>query len=172
MSSRLAWATSHFSSCVIGVYTGAPMAKEDREPRESTARELAQFLKKHPAKTLEEFSAIARDPSWAVQHVVFKQMLQGSDKPLSGAVGAEVYKLRTPGDTTPLIVDEDGGFIARYIGERPPVNITFEQARAQLATGFFEPWRRQQFLEFTTKLAQLHRVHMHLDLLPRDEQGP
>jgi hypothetical protein len=156
---------------VLAVYTGAPMPKEFREEREQTAKELAQFLKSHPAKTLDEFSALARDPNWAGQHVVYKHMLQGADKPLSEAVGAEVSKLRAPGDTAPLVVDIDGGFIARYIGERPPENVTFEQARGKLSAGFYEHWRRQQFLEYTTKLARLHRVEMHLDRLPRDEQG-
>jgi hypothetical protein len=156
---------------VLAVYTGAPMPKESREPREQTARELAQFLKGHPAKTLDEFSALARDTSWEGRHVVFKHMFQGTDKPLSEAVGAEVSKLRAPGDTTPLVVDIDGAFIARYIGERPPENITFEQARGKLAAGVYEHWRRQQFLEYTTKLARLHRVETHFDRLPSDEQG-
>jgi hypothetical protein len=156
---------------VLAVYTGAPMPKELREPREQTARELAQFLRSHPAKTLDEFSAMARDPEWAGRHVVFKRMFQGTDQPLSEAVGAEVSKLRAPGETTPLVVDIDGGFIARYIGERPAENITFEQARGKLAAGFYEHWRRQRFLEYTTKLAQLHRVETRFDRLPGDEQG-
>ena len=156
---------------VLAVYTGAPMAKESRESREQTAKELAQFLKSHPAKTLDDFVALAREPSWAGRHVVFKRMFQGKDNPLSEAVGDEVRKLHAPGDTTPLVVDVDGGFIARYISERPPENITFEQVRAKLATGFYEHWRRQQFLDFTTKLVGHHRVETHLDRLPRDEQG-
>ena len=154
----------------LAVYTGAPMQKEDREPREQTARELAQYLRKHPAKTLDEFSAIAKDPAWSGRHVVFMRFYQSTDSPLSKAVGTEVSKLRAPGDTTPLVVDKDGGFIARYISERPAENITFEQARPKLLAGFYERWRRQKFLELTTKLVRLHRVEMHPDRLPQDEQ--
>jgi hypothetical protein len=156
---------------LLAVYTGAPMAKEDREPREQTARELALYLKAHPPKTLEDFTAIANDPAWSSRKVVFTRMIQGIDQPLSKAVGTEVGKLHTPGDTTPLVVYEDGGFIARYISERPAENITFEQARGKLLAGSYEHWRRQQFLEFTTKLARMHHVEMHADRLPRDEQG-
>jgi hypothetical protein len=154
---------------LLAVYTGAPMQKEDREPREQTARELATYLKKHPAKTLDEFSAIARDPAWSGRKVVFTRFLQGTDSPLSKTVGAEVAKLRALGDTTPLVMDVDGGFIARYISERPAENITFEQARPKLLAGYYEHWRRKQFLELTTQLVRLHRVEVHLDSLPKDE---
>ena len=157
---------------LLGVYTGAPMKKEDREPREQTARELATYLKKHPAKTLDQFSAIARDPAWSGRKVVFNRFLQSTDSPLSKAVGAEVAQLRAPGDTTQLVVDVDGSFIARYISERPAEDITFDQARPKLLAGFYEHWRRQQFLEFTAKLVRLHRVEVHLDGLPKDESVP
>jgi hypothetical protein len=148
------------------------MQKQDREPREQTGRELAVYLKKHPTKTLEEFSAVASEPAWASRHVVFKRVLQSKNKPLSEAVGAEVAKLKAPGDTTPLVVDEDGSFIARYISERPAENVSFEQARAKLQEGYFSRWRRLHFLDFTSKLARLHRMEMHADRLPRNEQGP
>jgi hypothetical protein len=156
----------------LAVYTGALMGKEDREAREQTGKDLALYLKNHPAKTLDEFSALAREPSWAIRHIVFNRLFQGTDKPLPKAVGAEVSRLRAPGDTTPLVVDEDGSFIARYISERPAENVTFDQARGTLQTGFYEHWRLKHFLEFTNKLAQLHRVETHPDRLPRDEQGP
>ena len=156
----------------LAVYTGAPMQKEDREPREQTARELARYLKSHPAKTLEEFSNLARDTTWSSRHVVFRRIFQSPDKPLSPAVGKEVSQLRAPGDTTPLVVDEDGGFIARYISERPPENITLKQARGELLPPFFEQWRRQQFLDFTSKRAALHHVETYPDRLSRNDQGP
>jgi hypothetical protein len=154
---------------LLAVYTGAPMQKEDRELREQTARELASYLKKQPAKTLDEFSAIARDPAWSNRKVVFNRFLQSTDSPLSKTVGAEVAKLRAPGDTTPLVVDVDGSFIARYIGERSGEDITFDQVRPKLLAGYYEHWRRKQFLEFTTQLGRLHHVEVHLDSLPKDE---
>ena len=153
----------------LAVYTGPTMQKEDHEEREQTARELARYLKGHPAKTLEELSDIAREPAWANRHVVFRRTLQSADKPLSKAVGKEVSRLRSPGDTTPLVVDENGGFIARYVGERSPENITLEQARGELLPGYYEHWRRQQFVEFTTKLARLHHVETYPDRLSRND---
>jgi hypothetical protein len=155
----------------LAVYTGGRMGKEDREPREQTGRELARYLKNHPAKTLDEFAALANDPAWAKRQVVFKRVFQSTNKPLSEAVGAEVGKLHAPGDTTPLVVDESGSFIARYISERPAESIGFEQARGKLQAGFYAHWRRQHFLDFTSHLARLHRVETHADRLPRDDQG-
>jgi len=157
---------------LLAVYTGARMQKKDREPREQTARELALYLKKHATKTLDEFAAVARDPIWSKRSVVFKRFLQSTDRPLAKDVGAEVAKLRAPGDTTPLVVNEDGSFIARYISEQPAENIAFEEARDKLLAGFYDRWRHQRFLDFTSNLVRLHRVETHPDRLPRDEQGP
>jgi hypothetical protein len=156
---------------VLAIYTGALMKKEIRETREQTAKELATFLRSHPQRTLDEFAAVARDPVWSARNVVFVRLLQSPDSPLSKVVGTEVAKLRMPGDTTQLVIDEKGAFIARYIDERPPENITFEQARDKLLAGFYEQWRRQQFLEFTTRLTQHHRVETHFDRLATNEQG-
>jgi hypothetical protein len=150
---------------VLAVYTGPPMQKKDREPREQTARDLATFLRSHPPKTLDEFEAISRAPEWKVRHVTLRRFQQSMDSPLSRSVGAEVAKLRAPGDTTPLVIDEDGGFIARYLGEKPPENIGFDEARRTLVEMFYENLRQQQFIEYTGRLGQLHRVQLHLDRL-------
>ncbi|HEY5282466.1 MAG TPA: hypothetical protein VIM14_06730, partial [Polyangia bacterium] len=156
---------------VLGVFTGAEMEKEERKEREQTAKELAAFVRSHPAPTLEDFAAFAHDPAWSARHVVFRRMLQGLDTPLSKAVGTEVAKLRTSGDTTPLVVDKNGGFIARYVDEQPPGNITFEQVRGKLLAGFYEHWRLEQFLDYTSKFARLHRVETHFDRLSTNEHG-
>ena len=156
---------------VLAVYTGALMKKDERETREHAAQALAVFLHSHPARTLDEFVAVARDPVWSARKVVFNRLLQSPDKPLSKKVGAEVAKLRAPDDTTPLIIDENGGFIARYIGERPPEDITFEQARGKLLAGFYEQWSRQEFLNFTARLMTLHRIETHFDRLSTNENG-
>jgi hypothetical protein len=148
------------------------MEKEDRQPREQTGRELALYLKSHPAKTLAEFSALAKDPAWARTTHCLQAPLPGHGQAAAQGRWRRSGKLRTPGDTTPLVVDEDGSFIARYISERPAENVSFEQARGKLQTGIYEHWRRQHFLDFTNKLEQSHRVEMHPDRLPRDEQRP
>jgi uncharacterized protein YfaP (DUF2135 family) len=87
-------------------------------------------------------------------------------------VGKEVAKLLAPGDTTPLVIDQDGGFIARYISEKPSENISFAEARGTLVDMFYEKLRQQQFIEYTGKLGQLHRVQAHWDRLSMNEQGP
>jgi hypothetical protein len=157
---------------LLAIYTGAGMQKEDREPREQTARELALYLKKHPPKTLDEFATIASDPTWSGRSVEFKRFFQSADRPLAKAVGDEVAKLHAPGDTTPLVVDEDGAFIARYISDRPAEHVTFEETRGKLLWGTYDQWRHKKFLDFTNNLARRHRVELFPDRLPRDEQGP
>jgi len=157
---------------VLAVYTGPPMQKADRDPREQTARDLAAFLKREPPKTLEAFEDVARAPEWKDRHVTLRRFQQSLDSPLSASVGLEVAKLRGPGDTTPLVIDQDGGFIARYISEGPPENIGFAEARGTLVDMFYEKLRQQQFIEFTGKLGQLHRVQAHFDRLSTNEQGP
>jgi hypothetical protein len=157
---------------VLAVYTGAPMQKEDRDPREQTARELAAALKSHPPKTLDEFEAVAAAPYWKERHVTLRRFEQSLDNPLSASVGVEVAKLRAPGDTTPLVIDQDGGFIARYISEKPAENISFADARSTLVDLFYEKLRQEQFLQFTGKLARLHRVQAYFERLSTNEQGP
>jgi len=156
---------------VLGVYTGEPMTGQPRIDRTKTAKELDAFVKAHPPQTLDEFAGIAHAPEWSSRAVVFTRFVQGVDRPLSRAVGVEAAKLHAPGDTTPLVEDESGFFIARYMGERPPENVTFAQARPALLAGYYEHWRQQQFLEFSTKLMRLHRVEAHFDLLPQAQEG-
>jgi hypothetical protein len=156
---------------VLAVYTGPPMQKEDRDPREQTARDLAAFLKSHAPKTLEEFEAVAGEPKWKERHVTLRRFEQGLDRPLSASVGVEAAKLHVPGDTTPLVIDQDGGFIARYVSEKPSENISFAEARGTLVDMLYEKLRQQQFMEFTGKLGQLHRVQANFDGLSTNEQG-
>jgi len=157
---------------VLAVYTGSPMQKKHRDPREQTARDLAAFLKRRPPKTLDEFEAVAREPQWKERQVTLRRFQQSLDSPLSVYVGKEVAKLLAPGDTTPLVIDQDGGFIARYISEKPSENISFAEARGTLVDMFYEKLRQQQFIEYTGKLGQLHRVQAHWDRLSMNEQGP
>ncbi len=157
---------------VLAIYTGALMKESPRKARTDTARDLAAFLAEHPPKTLDEFATVASDGRWSSRQVVFARFLQGLDRPLSKAVGGQVAKLRAPGDTTSMIADEDGFFVARYISERPPENVSFEQARDGLRAGYFEYWRKQRFLDFSTALASLHKVEVHFDLLTGNDQSP
>jgi hypothetical protein len=157
---------------VLAVYTGARMAESSRKERAQTAEELAAFLDKHPAQTLDEFATLAGDKNWSPRHVIFARFIQGVDRPLSRSVGVEVAKLRALGDTTHLMVDEDGFFIARYIAERPAENISFEQARDSLRAGYTQYWPKRRFLDFSADLLGLHKVEAHFDLLTGNDQGP
>jgi hypothetical protein len=156
---------------VLTVYTGALMKEEPRQERRETASELAAFLAKHPPQSLDEFAAIAQDARWAERGVGYRRLLQGPDQPFPRAVGAEVIKLRKPGETTPLVADETGFYLARYIDEKPAENVTFEQAREQLAVAYLRHWTQEQFLAFSSTLAQGHKVEVHFDRLAPNDEG-
>lgn len=156
---------------VLTIYTGVLMKPEPRQRRASTAAELASYLKEHPPSTLADFEAVARDPAWSSRAVVYRRFLQSPDQPLSAKVGGEIVKLRSPGEMTPLLTDQDGFFVARYVGERPPANITFEMARDRLRAGYLEHWQRQQFEELTGKLMREHKVEAYFDRIPTNEPG-
>ena len=64
--------------------------------------------------------------------VKYARAWQGSDEPFSAEVGRAAAALARRGDTTPLITAESGYHIARYLAERPPENVTFEQAQPML----------------------------------------
>jgi hypothetical protein len=157
---------------MLAIYTGARMARDLREERAQAARELAAWLKSHPPATLEEFAAIARDPAWSSRNVVYDRFLQSPEAPLARKVGEEMVKLRATGESTGLLSDDDGFYIARYVSEKPPQNVTFEQARAKLESGYLDIWRQQRFAEFTARLMQGHHIEAHFERLPRNEQGP
>jgi hypothetical protein len=155
---------------ILAIYTGDLMKDEARKARARTAKDLAAFLEKHPATTLEDFAAIAADRKWSEQGVLYQRLLQGPDKPFSKGVGSEVAKLHAPGDTTLVLSDNTGFFIARYIDEKPPQKTTFEQARSTLAAAYFDRWRQEQFLSFSAKLVQNHKVEPHFDRISPDEE--
>jgi hypothetical protein len=154
---------------MLTIYTGALMKDESRTKRRELASELATFLSTHPAESLEDFAAIAQDRRWADQGVGYRRVIQSPDQPFSKAIGAAVIRLRTPGDTTALLTDETGFYIARYIDEKPAENVTFEQAREQLAAGYLQRWTRERFLTFSTNLIQKHKVEVHFDRLAREQ---
>jgi hypothetical protein len=156
---------------VLVIYTGNLMKDEPRKARAATARELYAFVTAHRPATLDDFAAIASDSQWSERNVGFNRLWQSLDKPYSITVGTEVAKLRAQGDTTPLISDETGFFIARYISERPAENLSFERARPQIASAYFERWRREQFLAFSGRLLHAHKVEAHFDRITPDEQG-
>jgi hypothetical protein len=155
---------------ILAIYTGPLMKDERWTARKHTAQDLAAYLAKHPPKTLDDFAAIAKEREWSDRAVVYNRTIQGPDRPFPKVVGTEALKLRAPGQTTPLVWDETGFYIARYIDEKAPENVSYEQARGELATAYFEKWTQEQFSAFTSKLAQAHKLEVHFDRIVPDEK--
>jgi hypothetical protein len=154
---------------VLAIYTGALMKDAPRRERTATAKALAAYLEAHPPASLDAFADIAKDPAWSSRDVVYSRFLQSDDRPLSRVVGEQLVKLQ-PGETTRLLSDDDGFYLARYIGERPPENVRYQDARPKLLAGYLERWQQQKFLEYTDKLIQTHKVVAFFERL--NEQGP
>jgi hypothetical protein len=142
---------------ILAVYTGDLMKPERRAKLRAVAQELADFVAGRPIKTADDFSAIAGLPRWNGK-VAFRRLLQGPTKPFGPAVGAAVVRLAQPGDTTPLVEDETGLYLARYLAERPAENVTFEAVRDELRKQVYPYWRQHRFIELSARLAKGHDV--------------
>lgn len=143
---------------LLSVYTGARMRDEPRARSHATAIELEAEVRRRPNHTPEDFEALAADPAWRGRQVKYARLWQAFDEPFPAEVGRAVAALAHPGDTSGLITSEAGYHIARYIGERPPENVTFEEAEPRLRDQVFERWRQAQFLEFVQRLANPHQI--------------
>jgi hypothetical protein len=143
---------------LLSVYTGSRMKDQPRAQARDTALALDAFLRGHPPATPDAFEAIASEPAWKEQRVKHARLFQALDEPFAADVGRVVATLKGPGDTTPLITAESGFHIARYVSERAPENVTFEEARDRLRDEIAERWRQSQFLEFAQAAAGPHRI--------------
>ncbi len=150
---------------VLAIFTGPAMKKEPRLKRREVAYALADHVASKTIAGPQDFEAIARDPAWHEKKVTFRRALQGDDAPFSMKVGSAVAKLKASGDTTSLIEDETGFYIATYAGERPPKNVSFAEARPELLQRFYERWRDLQRERLITKLGEGHRIEAHPQLL-------
>jgi hypothetical protein len=146
---------------VLSIYTGERMKPEPRAERRATAQELAAYVEMMDVRTPEAFLAVARDPAWAKRRVSVNRLWQGVAKPFGPEVGAAVARLKAPGDTTPMIEDESGFHVARYIKERPPENTSFADAREKLRNAYHQRWRALRFLEFTSRLREAHNIEVY-----------
>ncbi len=156
---------------VLSIYTGARMKPEARSRARESANQLKAHLEKLPPATLEDFSAIARDPAWAGRRVQYVRQWQSDRRPFSAKVGAEVQKLTRPGQTTPLVEDEMGFHIARYIAERPPKNEPFQVARQEILKELHPRWRKERFSDFVARIAQGQRAYTFPDALANVRPG-
>lgn len=153
------------------VFTGPRMKPGPRAERAEAAKALAATVASRRIAGPEDLEAIANDPAWGIRHVTFRRTLQSPDQPFSRKVGAEVVKLKAAGDTTPLIEDADGFFIATYAGEKPPANTSFAEVREELRQRYYDHWRAQRLEQLARKLAEGHRVESHPQLLNQSASG-
>lgn len=153
------------------IFTGARMKPAPRAEREAEANALAAMVATRRIHGPEDFEAIASDPAWQSRHVTFRRTVQGPGQPFSRTVGAEVLKLKAPGDTTSLILDDDGFYLATYAGEKPPLHRPFAEVRAELRQHYYERWRAQRLEQLTRQMAEGHRVEFHPQALNQNAPG-
>jgi hypothetical protein len=153
------------------IFTGARMKPAPRAEREVTAKALAAVVATRRVHGPEDFEAIANDPAWQSRYVTFRRTVQGPDQPFSRTVGAEVLKLKAQGDTTSLIHDDDGFYLATYAGEKPPLTRSFAEVSAELRQRYYERWRAQRLEQLTRQMAEGHRVEIHPQALNQNASG-
>jgi hypothetical protein len=126
---------------------------------------LRAYLAGHPGLSDQAFLALGSDPTWTEKKVSFSAttVWQDEEEPFPPVVGRAVSRLARRGDTTDVVGDETGFYVARYLAERPPENVSFAAARPILAAEMWEPWRRQKFLTLTLELAGAHAVEAFPD---------
>jgi len=160
---------------LLCVFTGARMKAEPRARAAENARTLKAYLDGRrgraaapgQASPAAELEAVAANPAWIERKVTFTTVWQGADSPFPAVVGKAVQTLAKPGDTTELVGDETGFYIARYLSEKPPENVQFEEAAPRIRQEMYEPWRRQRFLQLSLALAQGHDIQVFAENLSK-----
>jgi hypothetical protein len=145
---------------ILAVYTGDLMKAERRGQLRRVAQAMAEEVARRPLRTPEDLALVANDPRWSGK-IALRRLLQGPDRPFGPALGAAVMRLGKPGDTTPLVEDPSGLYLARYISERPPENVAFESVREQLRAQVYPYWRQQRFAQLVVRLAKGHEVEAY-----------
>jgi hypothetical protein len=150
---------------VLALTPGRRALPAVRAEAKKTMTDLKALVDLRKERTPEDLQAAIAGGDWKKKKVQYFRFLQAADKPYSAKFGAEVARLRTPGETIGVLEDQYGFYIARYVGERPPQNQTFEQVKKGLREGFYPRWRQARFLEFTQQLAASHEVQIHAGAL-------
>jgi hypothetical protein len=145
---------------LLAVYTGDLMKPDRRARLRELAQTMADEVARRPLRTPEDFATVTSDPRWSGK-IALRRLLQGPDRPFGPAVGAAVMRLGKIGDTTSLIEDPSGLYLARYIAERPAENIGFEAVREQLRAQVYPYWRQQRFAQLVVRLAKDHHVEAY-----------
>jgi hypothetical protein len=141
-----------------------PVSRRALPPARVAARqtmtELAAAVQAAGNLTLAEFQALGKTDAWRSRGVRSVRFLQGPQGPHSAKFAAAVAKLATVGETTGLIEDESGVYLARYVADRPAKDQSFDQVRPELRAGFYPRWRQQKFLEWSDRAATGHQVEI------------
>lgn len=140
-----------------------------RQLAERTAREVAAHVAAHPELNVDQFSALYERPEWrAAKLLTFRRFQSApgpSSQPFSSVVASAVHALGAPGQTTGLVQDDTGYYIARYVSERAARHDEFETARAELVSKYHDHWRKKRFLELTDQLGRKFRAQASPELL-------
>jgi hypothetical protein len=144
---------------VLEITPGRRATPAVRAEARENALALVAAVRAGKGQSPADLQVLASDEGWHRKRVRYTRFLQGPNGPKSTTFAAAVTKLR-PGETSGLIEDEYGLYVARYAGERPAKNVTFEEAKAELRTGFYPRWRLSKFLEFADQAAAKHEVEI------------
>jgi len=152
---------------LLAVFTGARMRPESRRREEGTARALAEAVAKEDDKSSDLFARLGHEPGWLERHVSYGEVWQAAngDHPYPRLFGEAVARLRRAGDTTPLVCEESGCYLGRYIDERPPEDVPYEDVAATLRSAMTQPWQRRRFVELVGELAGSHEIGVDPDAL-------
>jgi parvulin-like peptidyl-prolyl cis-trans isomerase-like protein len=156
---------------VLAVTPGKRALPSVREEAKRTVTELKAVVDTRKGKTAEDLQEAMAADKWHERHVQFFRFFQAGNKPYTAKFGAEVAKMKTPGETSPIIEDENGYYIARYLSERPPANQSFEDVKKELRDAYYPRWRQAKFLEFTEQAGARHAVEIHTGALTGQAPG-
>jgi hypothetical protein len=134
---------------------------EARAAAKKTITELAAVVALRRERTAEDLQALATEETWKSRKVRFFRFTQAGDKPYGAKFGAVVNRMKTPGETSGIIEDEEGFYIARFLGDRPAKNQTFEDVKKELREAYYPRWHQAKFLELTKQLETQHEVEIH-----------
>jgi hypothetical protein len=150
---------------LLAVFTGPMMKPEPRREREKTAKALANDVAARRIHSAEAMEAMVRDPLWKDRSISYRKTVPWLDPAYSDKLNDEVLRLRAPGDTSPLIEDEVGYFIATYVSEKPAEKLPYSQVRESLLQRYYEHWRPQRLEQLVRSLSKGHQVEVHPQLL-------
>lgn len=145
----------------LSLSVGAQSNRTERTRVAATARELMTHISATSDRSPEAFMAIAAEPTWKEKGLRYGRFSQGPDKPLSARVGQAVAQLKAVGDTTGLIEDDTGFYVARFVAETPAADVSFERSKQELRDSYYPQWRSLRFAEFAKKIAESHQVESY-----------